>query len=180
MLLAIIREAAGCYLVVTLAATGLAKLRSWRTASTGVIGEKVIPRGMALLTVIAVSVTELSLAALFAIGRYPVVVGCITAFTFLCFGGYKVAVSIKTRNISCSCYGASKTYRATGPGVLAALAASLIQAALACTWAFMPEGREGVFELPVIVAFVIPLAAFLMSFYWRSPSTSRPGTSTAR
>jgi hypothetical protein len=91
MLLAIIRQAAGCYLAITLAATGLAKLRLWRTASTGII-------------------------------------------------------------------------------VLAALAASLVQAALAVAWAFSPAIGSPLLQLPVIVAFIIPFAAYAMSFYTRQPA----------
>jgi hypothetical protein len=172
MLLSITREVAGLYLAITLATTGLAKLRSWRATSTGLIVEKVVPRSIVAPTVIAVSVIELSLAAFFAIGWYRVAVGCVTAFTFLCFGAYKVAVSIRMGIVPCSCYGASKTYRATRPGVLAALTASLIQAALACTWAFTPGDRKAVFALLVVGAFTVPVAVFLIRLDWSSALAS--------
>lgn len=172
-LVEIVHEAVGCYLAVTLAATGLAKLRSWRTASTGLIIEQIIPRGIAVQTVIAVSVAELSLAALIAVGRLSMLVGCLTAFTFLGFGGYKLAVSIRTGNTSCSCHGATRAYRATRSGVLGTVVASLIQAGLAFVWAFAPGSRAAAFEVLVVIAFVVPFAALLVNPYWRSPA-ARP------
>ena len=174
MLLAIIRQVAGCYLAITLAATGLAKLRSWRTASTGVIVEKVIPRELAPATVVAVSVAELALAALFASGIFPVLAGCASALLFLSFGGYKATVSIKTGNLGCTCSGKSTAYRATRPGVLAALAASLIQAALALTWASSTAHVNLLLQLPVLVAFVIPFGTYALSLDPRVTVSFRP------
>ncbi|MFI7231125.1 MauE/DoxX family redox-associated membrane protein [Nonomuraea angiospora] len=165
MLLAIIREVAGCYLVVTLTATGLAKLRSWRRASTSVTLEGIIPRRMALPIIIAVSTTELTLATLFVTGWYPVVVGYVTACVFLSFGAYKIVVAARTGNVPCSCSGTSRAYRATRPDILGAVAASLIQASLACAWAFMPESGEMLFRLPLLIAFTAPIAVFLVGRY---------------
>lgn len=160
MALALISQVAGCYLVATLATTGLAKLRSWRVASTGVTFEGIFSRRAALPVIIAVSAAELSLAALIVAGHYPVAVGSVTAGVFLLFGGYKVAVAVRTGNVACSCAGTSKANAATLSGITAEVSSSLIQASLACAWAFPSEAGTGGFSIPLLVAFAIPFAAF--------------------
>jgi hypothetical protein len=164
---AIIREVAGCYLVFTLTATSLAKLWSWRTASTGLIAETIVPKFVALPTIIAVSMIELSLATFLAVGVHPVAVGCATAGVVLCFGGYKVAASAKSGNLSCSCAGTSRTAQATRSGVAGEVSASTAQAALACVWAFIPVDNGRAFQLPLIVALTIPFIVLLARLGWR-------------
>jgi len=165
MLLTIIREAARCYLVFTLAATGLAKLSSWRIVATGVRLENVIPRRMALPIIIAVAITELTLSTFLATDFHPMISGAATAGLLFCFGGYKVAVAARTGNLACSCAGPGIAYKATRPGVLATVAAAITQAALAVSWAIIPSSPNRIFGVFALLAFSIPVAAFLAGFY---------------
>jgi len=169
MPLTVIREAAGCYLVFTLAATGIAKLHSSRTAATGVRLENVVPRHLALPVVVAVATAELALATLVAADSAPMVVGVATAGLLLCFGGYKLAVAAKTGNLACSCTGAGIAYKATRPGVLAAVAAATVQAALAVSWAVIPPHPEGIFGLLRLLALATPVVALLAGSRRRRP-----------
>jgi hypothetical protein len=165
MLLTIIREAVGCYLVITLTATSFGKLQSWRNAATGVRLGKVIPRSLAVPTIVAVSAAELTIAVLLVTGVYPAAVGLVTAGVFLSFGAYKVAVSAKTGNLACNCSGATAIYKATRPGVPATIGASASQAAFAVLWVIIPPSAHSVFDPFLIVAFVIPVLAFAAGRY---------------
>lgn len=136
----------------------------------GVALEKVVPKNLAATTVVVVAATELSIAALIAVDWYPRVVGSVSALVFLCFGGYKFAVSVRTGNVSCNCSGVGRTYRATTAAVTAAVVASLVQAGLASVWIFAPGGTGEAFKLAGILAISIPLAIFFTGLYSRDPS----------
>jgi hypothetical protein len=127
--------------------------------------ENIIPRRMAPPIIIAVSLTELTLATLLATDFRPMISGAATAGLFLCFGGYKVAVAAKTGNLACSCAGAGTVYKATRPGVLATVAAAMTQAAFSLSWATIHSSPNRIFGVLTLLAFFIPVTAFLTGFY---------------
>ena len=115
MLLVILRELAGCYLILTLSATGLAKARAWRTTSLGVTRERVIPRALVVPVTGGLCTTEVTLAVLLASRRFAELAGLATAALFLAFAFYKAAVVIRTGKDSCSCTGTSTMFKAPAP-----------------------------------------------------------------
>lgn len=155
--LVLLREVLGCYLILTLAATALAKALEWRNTSRMIAVESIIPRNVAPIATAILCVVEISLAALLASRQIPRAAGLMTAGLFVAFTAYKMAVVVKTGNVSCSCTGTSRVFKATRPGILASLLATLVQAGCGCVWAMLPAG--GAPELPVIsaVAFLIPV-----------------------
>lgn len=178
MTLTVLRELAGCYLVLTLAATGIAKLRMLRGTSVGLMLEGVVPRRMAMGTVVAVASLELLLSVFLVSRQFPQLAGLATAALFLGFAVYRISVAVKTGWVSCSCSGRSVAYKATRPAITAAIMASLIQAALACVWAFLPSREEMVFRLIIVGAFAIPIAAFLKGICKSDLIVNRINTTT--
>ena len=176
MPLVILRELAGCYLILTLSATGLAKARAWRTTSLGVTQERVIPRALVVPITVSLCTTEITLAVLLASRRIEELAGVATTALFLAFAFYKAAVVVRTGKDSCNCTGTSTMFKATRPGVLASLASSTIQASCGILWAFGPPGAGIGFSLLTTVALVVPLAALLVG----SVGASRKGTSVGQ
>jgi hypothetical protein len=176
MQLAILHEVVGCYLILTLAATGLAKARAWRTAALAVGRERVIPRSLALPVTVGLCTVEITLAVLLASRTIMKLVGLATAALFLAFACYKSAVVIKIGKDACSCTGTSTMFKATRPSVLASLVSSLVQAACGILWAFGPPGTGMWFSLVTVVALAVPLAALLAG----SVGASRKGRTTGQ
>lgn len=161
MLLAVLREVAGCYLTLTLAATGLSKARAWRATSLGIVRECVISQSMALPIILGLCTTEIVLAALVASREIVKAAGLATAALFLIFACYKVAVVIRTGKDACSCTGTTTMFKATRPGIIASLVSSLIQATCGFLWAFGPAGTGVGLSLLTTIALAVPLVAFL-------------------
>lgn len=161
MLAQVAREGAGCYLVVTLVATSLAKLRSGRQASRGLRRERVVPARTAPLVIGGVAAAELALATLMALGAEPVITGSAVVVLFLLFAGYRVlAASRKTQldSYTCPCAGVPLANEASPRAVVAAVAACVIQAGLACGWALAGQARGGLVDVPLAVAWAVPFA----------------------
>ena len=145
-------QIAAFYLVFTLAATGLAKAKSWRWASIGIMSERVVPRGFAVPVTVALVVVELLLAALIAIGVLPTIVDLLTAGLFALFGIYKIAVGLRRGVSGCSCAGVSMAHIATPSGAAANVLASLIQAAFGFLYASVSQAEGSLLTvLPALV-----------------------------
>jgi hypothetical protein len=176
MLAQVAREAAGGYLVVTLVATSLAKLRNGRQASRAVRRERVVPAGMAPLVIGGVAAAELGLATLMALGTEPAVTGSAVMVLFLLFAGYRVlAASRKARTDSytCPCVGVPLTSEAAPRAVAAAVAACVIQAGLACGWGLAGRGGAGPVGVPLVVAWAVPFAVCSAGLVWQVRKRAR-------
>jgi len=161
IMLAAVRDFAGFYLVLTLTATGLAKFRMRRVTTNSLRVEGVVPPSLTAPVVMAVSATEILLATCIVSGRRPLALGLATAAVFVAFGGYRLAVVIKTGWTSCSCTGTSIVYKATRPTVVAAILVPLLQAALAILWAFGPPTGSAASSGVLVLALVVPVLFFL-------------------
>jgi len=165
-------ELIGLYLVVTLVATSLAKLKNWRMSALGVLWEKVISARLAAATIIVVSVVELSLAAGLTLGRTPFLAGYATAALFLSFGCYRLAVAAKTSFITCTCAGNIRMNQATFPAMIGMVFASVVQAGLAWAWAFLGSAEhESSLHVIAVAAWVAPLVALVRG--WRRTRRER-------
>lgn len=173
-----VRELCGLYVVLTLSSTGLAKLWSLRRASIGVAADRVLPAAAATTVVGTVSVIEVALAVLFVAGAQARLVGSVTAVMFLSFGAYKIAVVARTGLSSCHCTGVTIAYRATRPNVLAAIAVSAVQAAVAFTWAILPAPSNSYFSLIGLVGLSVPIIVLLVGSQSRVGRQRRRTTSS--
>lgn len=169
-----VRELCGFYLVLTLSATGLAKLWSLRRASRGVAAEGVIPAAATTAIVSMVAVIEVVLAGLFVVGSEARLVGFTAALMFLGFGAYKVAVVARTGLSSCNCTGTTIAYKATRPNVFAAVVVSVVQAMMAFTWAVLSDGSESHFSAIGLIALSIPIIVVLLGHLARRGRRDRP------
>ena len=86
----ILRTLIASYLIATLGATALAKLRNRRVSSVGMQRERVIPARAAPAVIVTVAFAELSLATLLMLGAAPVATGIATAALFVLFAGYRL------------------------------------------------------------------------------------------
>jgi methylamine utilization protein MauE len=156
----VLREVAGNYLIITLSATGLAKAQEWRNTSHRIAVEGVLPRSTAFAATVTISAAEVALAALLAARQFPRTIGFMTAGLFIAFAAYKLAVVAKTGKDSCNCTGTNLTYKATRPGIVASISASLVQAGCGCTWAVVPASRETALAFLSAAVFSIPIVMF--------------------
>jgi hypothetical protein len=165
----LLRALTTSYVIVTLGSTSLAKLKNWRIVSVGMLRERTIPVGVVPAVIITAATVELLLATLLMLGIEPVATSTAAAGLFLSFGGYRLAVSVKTNSLMCVCAGAIRTDPASPPAVAGAILACLIQASLACTLVFL-GGRHGggLFDLLAISAWMIPFIAFVAGALRRS------------
>jgi len=162
-----VRTLIAAYLIATLAATGLAKLRNWRASSVSVMRENVIPPHAAGVVVLVVAAVELLLATLLMLGIESTAVGFAVMGLFLAFCGYQLLVAVKTNSLMCSCAGTSRTDPASWPAVAGVTLACLAQAALACTLAV--GGRpSGNLDLVTLAAWTAPIVVFLAGLLRRS------------
>lgn len=161
LVLLIAREVAALYLVFTLATTGLAKAKSWRSTSIGVSSERVVPRGLAVPLTISLVIVEVLLATLIASRVAPEAVGLAVAGLFVAFGIYKVAVGLRHGMSGCSCAGVKMSYIATPSGVAATVLASVLQATLGCFYAFVPPSAGGLLGTLPALGLILPLVAFV-------------------
>ncbi|MFC4949051.1 MauE/DoxX family redox-associated membrane protein [Pseudonocardia sp. GCM10023141] len=163
--LVVIRESLGCYLIFTLAATGIAKMTAWRVSSLGVAAERLIPRRAAAPVIILVSIVEVLLSAAFALDAYPQAIGFATAIMFLSFGAYKVIVTTRTGRISCSCSGIPVARTVGRSGLSAAVTTSITQASIAFLWAVLPHGTGYLRGTAAAVSIAVPVAVFAYGCY---------------
>jgi hypothetical protein len=163
----LIRTLVASYLIATLSATSLAKLKNWRTVSVGVLREMVIPRRAASATIVTVAAVEFLLATLLMLGVQPAVTGFVAAALFLTFGGYRVAVAVRTKSLICTCAGITQSDPASPPAVAGVGFACHLQAGLACTLALL-GGRPGgnLLALLTVAAWIAPFIT-LLTGNWR-------------
>lgn len=148
------------YLIVTLGATALAKVKNWRIASVGIQRERVIPAGAASAVIIALAIAEFSLATLLMLGAAPVATGFATAALFVVFAGYRLMVAVKTKSLMCSCAGMLRADPASLPSVAGASLACLILAAFASVLVFLGPPAGYPVGLLAVAAWAVPLAIF--------------------
>ena len=158
----IFREVALCYVVLTLAATSLAKLRSWRASSLVVIRAQVVPATVAPFTVIGVSLVKLALATCLMLGVEPVLAGRTAAALFLIFGGYRVAVAARTSYLICACAGAARYEPLALRTLAATILTSLVQAglSLASIGAITQRGTDRL-DVAALTAWLVPFIVLL-------------------
>lgn len=164
----IVRALVASYIVATLVATALAKLKNWRFSSISVTRESVIPSCASSAVVIAVAITELFLATLFMLGYESAVVGFAGTGLFLAFCGYQLLVAMKTNSLMCSCAGTTRTDPASLPAVAGTTLSCLVQAALCCTLAITSGRSDAMFYLFTVTAWVVPVAIFLTGLFRRT------------
>lgn len=128
MTAAILRDISACYLIVTLVATSLATLRTWRQTSIGLVAEAVISEALAAPTVLAISIAELVLAATLVVGLRDA--GYAAASLFGIFGVYRIAVLATTKTIRCGCAGVPRISAATPAAIAATGTTTIVQVAL--------------------------------------------------
>lgn len=158
----ILRILAISYLVATLSATGLAKLVNRRTASAGMTREGVLPASIALPAILAVSVTEFSLAVILVLGIYPEITAFGTAGLFILFAGYRIIVAIKVNALVCSCAGTVRTDPATPAAVAGSVLACMCLAAFACVVPLLGQPSGYPLSLISVVSLILPIASMVV------------------
>lgn len=167
----VVHELLAFYLVITFAATGLAKACNWREASAVVASERLIPHRLAAAGIVVVILAELLLATLVAIRFMPLIVGGIATAMFLTFGGYKLIAGLKRGTLGCACAGSQTVYKATVPGMIATCLASLLQATIAAIYALTPAASDSLLLNALLLSALV--APVLMLFYRVIGSPSR-------
>jgi hypothetical protein len=162
----LVRAIVTAYLIITLSATALAKLKNWRIASAGVTRENVIPARAASAVILAVSAAELLLATFFMLDFQPKLCGLTAMGLFLAFLGYQLLVAARTNSLMCACAGVTRTDPASLPGVTGTAVSCLIQAVLSFVLA-LTGAATGVFRLLAIIAWIIPIILFAAGFFRR-------------
>lgn len=155
------RALAAAYLIGTLSATALAKLRNWRATSVGLLREGVIPGRVAVAVTIAVAAAECLLATGFMLGTDPEVTGFAATGLFVAFCGYQLLVAVKTNALMCTCAGSARSDPASLPAVGGTVLACLVQAALASVLALAGGRPGGDLALLAIAAWAAPVVVFL-------------------
>lgn len=140
------RAVMAAYLIVTLVATALAKLKNWRATSVGVARESVFPARTVPIVIFAVSAAELLIATFLMLGSRPIAWGFAGMGLFLAFLGYQVLVAARTNSLMCACAGVVRTDPASRPAVTGTVVSCLIQAGLSCVLA-LTGPAHGVFHL---------------------------------
>jgi hypothetical protein len=147
------------YLIATLGATALAKLKNRRIVSVSIQREGVIPAGVAPVFTGMLVTVEFLLATLLTFGAAPAATDFAAAALFVSFAGYRVMVAIKTKSLTCSCAGTIQTDPASFPSVGGAGFACLILAALACTLAFVGRPAGYPVNFLAIAAWISPFVS---------------------
>lgn len=163
------------YLIATLCASSLAKLKNFRVSYVGILRERVLPARVAAFVVAVVIICEFSLAVLLAINFMPGAVHDATAGLFIAFGCYRVAVALKTKALMCSCAGTLRSEAASPAALSGVFLACLALGAVSYLSAF--AGRlEGTW-VGVFVAgvWLSPFLALVFG-YCRRILMQRPGT----
>ncbi len=158
----ILRTLIASYLIATLGATALAKLKNRQVTSVGILRESVIPARVAPAVTVTLAIAEFSLATLLMLGTEPVATGFAAAALFVLFAGYRLTTAVRTKSLMCSCAGTIRTDPASPPAVAGASLACLILAALACMLALLGRPAGYPVNLLAVVAWTTPLASLIM------------------
>jgi hypothetical protein len=164
----IVRALMAAYIVATLSATALAKLKNWRLSSAGVTREGIFPSRAAVSVVIATSLAELAVACFVTTGDDPIFVGIAGACLFLAFCGYQLMVAARTNSLMCSCAGTARSDAASSPAVTGAVLACLTQAAVCGGLGFIPSRQGMIFYLFTAAAWLIPVTMLAFGILRRS------------
>ncbi len=158
----IIRTLISAYLIATLSATAIAKLKNRRPVTVSIQRESVIPvRSAAAFTLILV-IVEFSLATLLTFDIAPTATDSAAAAIFILFAGYRVTVAVKTKSMTCSCSGIIQTDPASFPSVGGASFACLILAALACTLMLVGKPAGYPANLILVMAWISPSVSLVV------------------
>lgn len=153
---------AACYLILTLSATSLAKLRRWRATSVALIRESVVPAVLAPSFIIGVALVELTLSTLLLLEVEPVVTGWAAISLLAVFGLYRLAVATRTKFLMCACAGKHEISPVSPQVIAAIVITTALQACLAYGWMrTASRGGTGAFEAAELVAWLAPFAALL-------------------
>jgi hypothetical protein len=164
----ILSAATEFYLVFTLVATSLAKLRRWRGSSLAIIRERVIPVGLAPVVIIGVAVAELAISTLIVLGSGAFTVGCVTVAMFGVFGAYRLMAAVKTKSVECTCAGTTEYSPATPQSVAAMVATCLFQIGLAVFWTLSAShGITREATLAGVAAWILPFGVLLIGGFAR-------------
>ncbi len=155
----LLRDLICVYLIVTLAATGLAKLRRWRSASVALVRDSVLPRKLVPSIVVGISLAELGLSSALAIGIEVRLAALATATMFVVFGVYRVIAANNSKQLTCGCAGAVRSDPVTPRALAATLLASALQA-LAAVVLVVPGASLP--RLAGLAALALPFCAFLL------------------
>lgn len=167
---------AACYLILTLSATSLAKLRRWRTTSIALIRESVVPAVLAPGVIIGVALLELTLSTLLLLEVEPVVTGWAASSLLAVFGLYRLAVAAKTKFLMCACAGKHEISPVSPQAIAAIVITTALQACLAYGWMrTASRGSTGAFEAAELVAWLAPFATLLAGRVLPGLVKRRPG-----
>lgn len=160
-MLTVFRELSAVYLVLTLAATSLAKARTWQSTKATMLSERTIPYRYVTLVLGALIVVELGGAIWIASRVAPTTIGLLAAALFVAFGVYKVVTGLRRGIVGCSCAGPTTSYIATIPGIIATALASLVQATLAVIYAVVPPTDVTALAVMPLLALTVTFAVFV-------------------
>jgi hypothetical protein len=159
----LLRDVAACYLIVTLAATGLAKLRRWRTASVVLVRDAVIPPAIVPGVVIAVSLSELVLSVFLAAGVELFLTEVAVAALLTAFSIYRMVAAANSKALACGCSGAIRSVRRTAQTVSATALGSAWQVAMALALIATGTQHGGQWSaLARMSALLVPFIALLI------------------
>jgi hypothetical protein len=146
------------YLIVTLAATSLAKLRNLRVVSHTLRTEQIIPFRLIPAVSIGVPLAELVLATLLAAGIYARPVGFATASIFLLFSAYRgLQITAYPESTGCACAGIVQEAPFTIPAAIGGVLSCLVQAWIAVSLA-LSSGKPPEEDLLRLAAWLLPFA----------------------
>lgn len=158
-----LRDATACYLIFTLAATGLAKLRRWRTVAVVLARDAVFPTAFTPVVVFSVSLTELLLAAFLSIRFELTYTAAAVLALFVAFGGYRIAAAHSSNALTCGCSGAERANELTKPTLIATMLATSCQVMAALILIFTSGlSRSSLSASAWMAALAIPLGAFIV------------------
>jgi hypothetical protein len=164
-----LRDVAACYLIVTLAATGLAKLRGWRTASVVLVRDAIIPPAIVPGVIIAISLSEMALSVFLAAGVKLFLTEVAVAALLTTFGVYRMVAAANSKALACGCSGAIRSVRRTAQTVSATALGSAWQVAMALVLVATGTQHGGQWSaLARISALLVPFIALLIG-YARGP-----------
>ena len=153
----VVREFIAFYLVVTLAATALAKLRRWKESSLTLSRQTFVSVTLAPVVITAVALSELLLSALLATGVKPVVTGSATAALLAAFGGYRLSIAVRNKSLMCACAGSPEFAVATSPAIAALIFTSFFEVSSAVAWTVLSvRYQERNVDILGISALLIP------------------------
>lgn len=149
------------YLIVTLSATGLAKIVNGHTARAAVAGELGLRPSSAAVVVASAVAAELTLSTLLALRFDTAAVLDVIAVLFVCFAAYHAYVAIRGRVPACACAGRLETKRAGAAAAVGTVSSCLVVAGIAVGAATLPQGIDGVGVVVCVAAWATPILVAL-------------------